>query len=74
MACHCSRGSIPAQSHHAPEAPWGFAVPAKPASVPDTVGYYYEQMGGVATLDYEDMLLMLYALRFDVPNVQVRSI
>jgi len=34
-----------------------------------TGGYYSGGHAGVSSLDYEDMLFMLYALKWDVPNV-----
>ncbi len=36
---------------------------------PNTAGGYYLGHAGVSSLDYEDILLMLYALKWDVPSV-----
>ena len=49
-----------------PAAP--FAWPSGSYYVFDSVGWAYEEHGGQSSLDYEDMMLMLYALRYDVPN------
>jgi glycerophosphoryl diester phosphodiesterase len=34
----------------------------------DSTGWAYQQHAGASSLDYEDMLFMLYALRYDVPD------
>jgi len=34
----------------------------------DTTGWAYQQHGGVSSLDYEDQLFMLYALRYTMPD------
>jgi hypothetical protein len=39
------------------------------AQYPASQGGYYAGHAGVSSLDYEDMLFMLYALKYDVPNV-----
>lgn len=49
---------------------WTSAGASSSYSVPDSVGWAYSSMSGVATMDYEDMLLALYALRHDVNRVE----
>jgi hypothetical protein len=49
-----------------PPAPGAWAVSGY--SVFDSVGWAYQQHSGQSSLDYEDQLFMLYALRYDVPN------
>jgi len=49
-----------------PAAPSNWSAGAY--NVFDSVGWAYQQHTGVSSLDYEDQLLMLYALRYDVPG------
>ena len=44
------------------------AWPSSSYSTFDSVGWAYQQHAGQSSLDYEDLLFMLYALRYDVPR------
>jgi glycerophosphoryl diester phosphodiesterase len=44
------------------------AWPSSSYSAFDSTGWAYQQHAGQSALDYEDMLFMLYALRWDVPD------
>ena len=62
-------GTIPAIPTITGWRPGGFGAYNNLNQYPTTSGGYYLGHQGVSSLDYEDMLFMLYALRYDVPGM-----